>query len=209
MNPHRQSPDPADAAAPTDADERQRFTLSALVDGELDAQELGRGCAAWAGDEDLRRTWHAYQLIGDVLRSDDLASPPSRDAALLAALRVRLAAEPVVMAPTAAPLARVRRAGWRVPVAIAAGVVAVAGVVSVLEPALLGTPGGPALAALPGGGAAPGVVQVGLTPPSRDQMLRDARVDEYLRAHRDAFAGSPVALPGGALRSVEFQPPQR
>jgi len=35
-------------------------------------------------------------------------------------------------------------------------------------------------------------------------MLRDARLDEYLRAHREALAGSPVALPGGALRSVDF-----
>ena len=34
-----------------------------------------------------RSTWHAYHLIGDVLRSDDLARPPARDAAFLAALR--------------------------------------------------------------------------------------------------------------------------
>jgi sigma-E factor negative regulatory protein RseA len=38
----------------------------------------------------------------------------------------------------------------------------------------------------------------------RLEMLRDARLDEYLRAHREALAGSPAALPGGALRSVEF-----
>ena len=45
--------------------------------------------------------------------------------------------------------------------------------------------------------------------PTRAQMLREARVDEYLRAHRDLLAGSPAALPGGAMRSVDFQLPQR
>jgi len=41
------------------------------------------------------------------------------------------------------------------------------------------------------------------------QMLRDARVDEYLRAHRETLAGTPAALPGGAMRSVDFAVPQR
>ena len=34
-------------------------------------------------------------------------------------------------------------------------------------------------------------------------QIRDARLDEYLRAHRDAMAGGPAALPGGAPRIVE------
>jgi sigma-E factor negative regulatory protein RseA len=37
------------------------------------------------------------------------------------------------------------------------------------------------------------------------QMLRDARVDEYLRAHREVLMGSPAALPGGAVRTVDFE----
>ena len=41
------------------------------------------------------------------------------------------------------------------------------------------------------------------------EMLRDARVDEYLQMHRQTIAGSPVALPGGAMRSVDLTVPQR
>ena len=36
------------------------------------------------------------------------------------------------------------------------------------------------------------------------QMLRDARIDDYLRAHRSTLAGSPAALPGGGMRNVDM-----
>jgi len=46
-----------------------------------DCQDLpGLGRAA-----SLRATWHAYHLIGDVLRSADLACHPDHDAAVCAA----------------------------------------------------------------------------------------------------------------------------
>ncbi len=208
MNAPR-SPEDSDPAT-LQADESRRLTLSALIDGEGEASALSRACATWAEDAEMRRTWHAYHLIGDVIRSEDLAASPARDAALLAAVRTRLAAEPVVLAPQPPVAARpVRRGAWRVPVALAAGVFAVAGVVAVIQPSVMGGPAGPALASMPATGPVPGVLQVRSPAISRDQMLRDARVDEYLRAHRDAFAGSPVALPGGAMRSVELQPAQR
>ena len=94
--------------------------LSALIDGEADASVLGRACAAWRDQPATRSEWHTYHLIGDVMRSDDLASAPGRDAAFLARLRVRLADEPVVLAP--APLApatrRMRPRRWAGPVAV-------------------------------------------------------------------------------------------
>lgn len=120
--------------------------LSALGDGELDPAATARACAAWRDDPAQRATWHAYQLIGDVLRSDDLASTATRDAAFLAAVRRRLAEEPVVLAPepVAAPLAepavaqeraavaaqggrRASRWSWMAPTAVAAGFVMVTG----------------------------------------------------------------------------------
>ena len=62
---------------PVDAND-PRWLLSAMADGEADAAELGRGCAGWASaDAQTRQSWHAYHLIGDVLRSDDLASAPA------------------------------------------------------------------------------------------------------------------------------------
>src|SRR5688572_14499694 len=102
--------------------------LSALMDGELDAAESA--CARWRDDPELRSRWHAYHLIGDVLRSEELASSRGRDAKFLSDLRLRLADEPVVLAPEAA--ARPRRS-WMAPAAVAAGFAAVAGVLVVAQ----------------------------------------------------------------------------
>ena len=63
--------------------------LSALADGE--GQALQAACSAWRDDEEARRAWHSYHLIGDVMRSEDLAARPGRDAAFLAGERARLA----------------------------------------------------------------------------------------------------------------------
>jgi len=76
-------------------------TLSALADGQALPHEVAAACQAWRDDERQRERWHAYHLIGDSLRSQELASAPQRDEAFLAALRQRLAAEPVVLAPAA------------------------------------------------------------------------------------------------------------
>lgn len=77
----------------------QAERLSALIDGELGASDFDPVCAQWRKDADLRESWHAYQLIGDVLRSDDLASAPGHDLEFMVALRKRMAQEPVVVAP--------------------------------------------------------------------------------------------------------------
>ena len=197
MNPQP----PADANDP-------RWLLSALADGEADAAESGRGCAAWsAGDAAARESWHAYHLIGDVLRSEDLAGAPQRDRDFLARLSHRLDAEPAVLAP--APLqaaAPVRRRAWLMPAALAASVMALATVLVVA----IGPGGGnpaPTLAAAP---AAPAVVAVAASAaqvvaevaPPGGRVVRDAQLDRYLRAHRDYATALPGSLPGGSGRSI-------
>src|SRR6201996_9215738 len=79
--------------------ESGRRILSALADGDATDSEAARAFQAWRDEPDARASWHTYQLIGDVLRSDDLAAEPAADEAFLVALRARLAAEPVVLAP--------------------------------------------------------------------------------------------------------------
>jgi len=115
--------------------------LSALADGEAQPHEVARACAAWKDQADVRANWHAYQLIGDVMRSDDLARTSQGDA-FLTSFRARLAQEPVVLAPIAANAQRpgaghpavatvaqpLRRRAWAGPVAVAAGFVMVVGV---------------------------------------------------------------------------------
>lgn len=194
-------------------DDDPRRWLSALADGDADAAQAG--CELWRQDAEARRTWHAYHLIGDVLRSDELAGDPARDTAFLARLRGRLAAEPVPLAPT--PAASKAADGWRsrwlLPVAAAAGFVVVAGVLVVTR--LAGPAGGIGEPVLAGGNAGPGVTLVGSNPAApaaaspqvRAVLIRDARLDEMLRAHQAARGGMPVAVPGGVLRQVEVAAP--
>lgn len=127
------------------ADAAAREQMSALVDGELSADALAGACADWRQHEDARAAWHAYHVIGDALRSDDLCRRAAHDARFLESLRARLAHEPVVLAPARlepapiganasapaalAPAARSaagRRRGWMASSAVAAGFAAVA-----------------------------------------------------------------------------------
>jgi sigma-E factor negative regulatory protein RseA len=192
---------PPSPAHPAD-DQDPRLWLSALADGEASAQQ--RACDAWRHDAEARATWHTYHLIGDVLRSDELAQDPARDADFLAKLRLRLAEEPVVLAPQpvvplALPTAR-RRHAWLAPAAVAAGFVVVAGVLVVARmgdgDAGVMLSRGTAPLTLVGneGDAGARVVD--------NRLIRDARLDRYLEAHRGAL-GSSLAVPGGAMRNAE------
>ena len=65
--------------------------LSALVDGELRGEELEQALGAAESAEGCA-SWELYHLVGDVLRSPDLAHHSQHD--LLTGLRVQLAQEP-------------------------------------------------------------------------------------------------------------------
>ena len=190
-----------------------RWLLSAMADGEANAADFSRGIAAWASaDERTRRDWHVYHLIGDVLRSDDLASRPDHDMAFLQRLNARLDDEPAALAPEPIPLAPKRRPAWVVPAAMAAGVMALATVLVVsIGPSGSGS-STPTLAAVPGGAttvaardaAAPVTASTGaaeVVPPG-GRVVRDAQLDRYLRAHRDYATALPGSLPGGSGRSI-------
>ncbi len=212
MNAQPQRPEDDDFSPEVSDDDPRRW-LSALADGDAEAAQ--RGCELWRSDPQARQSWHAYHLIGDVLRSEELAGPPAHDAAFLARMRERLAHEPVPLAPTAAV---VRRPRWLVPVTAAASVAVVAGVLVATQ--LGGTPEGPALA----GGA--GTLPSGVMPVStgatlaeqaapaaqptvrRGAVIRDPRLDEMLRAHQAARGGLQVQVPQPVgLREVEVVAP--
>jgi sigma-E factor negative regulatory protein RseA len=199
--------------------------LSALMDGELEASAVTAACRAWRDDAKLRSQWHTYHLIGDVMRSEDLVSDAEHDAKFLVALRKRLAEEPVILAPSAvgasAAVAPIRaRRSWMAPAAVAAGFAVVAGTLVMTQVA-----GG---LSLPGSGKDMSVAQVPSPlqtvalsdkPASATgeqagvvlsgQLVRDARLDEYLAAHKK-FGGSSV--PGGPsafLRNASVEVPGR
>jgi sigma-E factor negative regulatory protein RseA len=198
---------PADPASLESEDDL--LWLSALADGDADALEPG--LAAWRHDANARARWHSYHLIGDVLRSDELAQTAGHDAAFLTRLRERLDEEPVPLSP--APLvsqpARVQPSGlraWRgrivMPAAVAAGFLVVAGALVVTQqtdpvPAAGGfaqISGGGSGNVLPVSAAAPRSLARSM--PIDSTYLRNAELDRYLDAHSGAMGGS-IVVPGG------------
>lgn len=117
--------------------------LSALADGEADVAEVARACASWRDDAKVRARWSDYHLIGDVMRSDELADA-SGSSHFLKSFRERLVQEPVVLAPAGLvarhqssvvdigvlavpPAEPLRRRVWAGPMAVAACFVMVVG----------------------------------------------------------------------------------
>jgi sigma-E factor negative regulatory protein RseA len=190
-------------------DDSAKERLSALADGELDGVEPVAVCAAWAGHVDAQRDWHAWHLIGDVLRSEDLASDPRHDRELCAAVRGRLQREPVVLAPGRA--AASSRARWAVGGAVAAGFVLVAGTYSLLRPDDASAPATLASADRP-----PAVTVVAAATPAPVpaaaegdeafvtdvRLIRDAQLDRYLAAHKQFSGTSALGVPSAFLRSA-------
>ena len=195
-------------------DDRHLEALSALGDGQADRDELNASCEAWHSSAELRRRWHVYALIGDVLRSRELAGPAAHDADFLSALRVRLAQEQVPAGQQADAAAAV--AGWTSRIrgwlaggtagrpgfgiaAMAAGGFAVLGVT-----VLLRAPEQAAVAPV----LAQAVPSAGPESASSAQMLRSPDLDRYLSAHRQFAQGPALAAPGG-MRPVAVTPDGR
>ena len=170
-----------------------------------------------------------------MLRSDDLASEPSRDIAFLSALRGRLAAEPVVLAPqpievpastSSKPVmagARTRGWTWMGASAAAAGFVAVAGVlVLTRSPSVspVSQPGGAseslAISTPAATQAAPAMAMPATNTVAEPQalvangkLIRDARLDRYLAAHKQFAGTSALGVPSGFLRSATVDTAER
>lgn len=207
-------------------DDPGRQRLSALMDGEAGPAEVDQACATWRDDARARDDWHAYHLIGDLLRSDDLSTSPQRDAQFLERLRGQLATLPIVLAPQPQPQPAIvaRRSAWQrawaAPLAVAAGFVAVAGVLVVTR---VVAPDGAAqdmatsMAQAEPGRAVASVGPVALQasgasvskPVSDVTLIRDARLDRYLAAHKQFGSSSALAVPGGVLRSASVIAPER
>ena len=68
--------------------------ISALMDGELGADEARRHIVSLKDDSALRARWDDFHLIGDALRGESLLSPKFDEA-----FSKRLASEPTILAP--------------------------------------------------------------------------------------------------------------
>jgi sigma-E factor negative regulatory protein RseA len=204
--------------------------VSALADGHLRDDEFAQVIDKVCSSDELRATWHAYHVVGDVLRSG-VHSACSDSSQFLSRLQQRLAAEPSapVLAPEAASMPVLRRAEaanepvfrWKL-VAGAASLAAAAAIgwnwvggVGPQPSAQLAQQqqqqgSGSVLAATASSPQATSVltpmrVVVGNGNPQ--VMLRDPRLDQLLEAHQQA--GGASQMPSGFLRNATFDGPSR
>jgi len=191
---------------------RTEELISALADGQLAGEAFARGVELAAADPVARQAWQTYHLIGDVLRSGEQAAG-ALPAEFLGRLQVRLQQEQVA-APGAASAAAAGSS--RQPAQAAANDASfrwklVAGFASLAAVAALGWtavggPGAKPEQAQLAGGAPTGAV---LAETQRGVMIRDARLDEFLAAHRQLGGASALQMPAGFLRNATFEGPIR
>jgi sigma-E factor negative regulatory protein RseA len=205
--------------------------LSALADGELDGDETAQLLAVPRAEHDgLHATWQTYHLIGDVLRGGE-QSAVHASSDFLSRLQTRLAEEPPLAParPVAVPVAESVAVAvhgrepandasfrWKM-VAGCASFVAVAalawtvvgGAGSAVPQPQMAAAEAPVVEAK----AAPQVIEQEVRLPSGEAqvMLRDARLDELLAAHKQAGSSSALQMPvpAGLLRSATFTAPER
>ena len=212
---------------------RNRETISALADGQLRGDEFARAVEVALADVDAQATWHAYHLVGDVLRSGERAACAA-DRGFVTRLQTRLRQEPGRSGPVLAdpPVAIDLRAdnvrstgasasfdaragaanesgfGWK----LVAGFASLAAVAAIGWNALGGLTGatGQPVLALQAPAAAPAAQSAAtLAGGELPVMIRDPRLDELLAAHKQFGGTSALQMPAGFLRNATFEGPAR
>ena len=181
-----------------------RELISALADGQLQGDAFARGVELAACDPAARQAWHTYHLIGDVLRSGELAAGAgSSDFVERLQLRLRKEQPPLAdLAPVSpgsvsmrGPAANDGTFRWK----LVAGLASVAAVGAIAWTVVGGGAAGLqaqiAVAQPPAGGA---VQQPGV-------MIRDPQLDEFLAAHRQLGGASALQMPAGFLRNATYE----
>jgi sigma-E factor negative regulatory protein RseA len=176
--------------------------LSSLMDGETSAEETRALLAVLCGDDELRSRWVAFHVVGDALRSHEVAA--SHSAAFCARVARSLAKEPPLLTPRTTERGQVTLRRFLAPgLAIAASVAAL-GFVAV---PLLRTP------------AAPGVQQAATEPspvtlPAEGTRraavtVANARsLQAYLAAHRELTTGAALPRATPYLRTSPAEQPE-
>lgn len=200
----------------------KREQLSALADGQLHGDEF-RDALAYAAETEGRSTWQLYHLVGDVLRSSDLARPASPD--FMARLRVELAKEAppalyadarkqqvAVVAPAMEAAANASVFRWKMVAGFASlAAVAAIGWTSLATLQGPGAAGGAQLARTPDSVSSPGAAPVVAVADAEggQVMIRDPRLDDLLAAHKQFGSTSALQMPAGFLRNATFDSPSR
>lgn len=198
--------------------------VSALADGQLHGEAFANTVAGLAQASDARQTWHAYHVVGDVLRAGEPVNS-ARDVEFLARLKLGLQQEPsrvqrddatdLIAAYASSTGARGRkglksesanqsqyRLNWL------AGLASLA-LVSVLGwqaiSAIGESSGVPLLARLAGQADTQTAGLASAASPESTIMLRDPQLDALLAAHRQVGGTSALQMPSGFLRNATYE----
>jgi len=182
--------------------------LSALADGQLSGAELAEGLDLLGRDAEAVTAWRTWHLIGDVMRSPELAAGTPTDR-FMSRLSQRLGAEApplpltVETVTVAAEPANDAVFRWK----LVAGLASVAAAVAVGWTLLSSQGMAPAGAQL---AAAPAGAQQATSPTAQGgAMIRDAALDELLAAHRQLGDTTALQMPARFLRNATFEGPAR
>lgn len=189
--------------------------LSALVDGELHGEALEQALACAESAEGCA-SWELYHVVGDVLRSPDLAHHSQHD--LLTGLRAQLAAEPPLQLASSA-IQQVAGAmekphsavvGLRDPAANsavfrwkAAASFATVAAVAAIGWGVLVQSSGPSGAQLAADSVASPVVAVA-TGQGQELVLRDPRLDALMISQHQNASRASLQPPAEFLRNASF-----
>jgi sigma-E factor negative regulatory protein RseA len=198
--------------------------MSALADGQLSREDVEIALQACERDELALVGWNTYHLIGEVLRLPGglpALAVRGADMAFVSRLSQRIAQQPLsttelqsfdfdstvlLKGNAAADLIHHRGAAsndgnfrWK----LLAGLASLAAVAAIAWNAsgIFSPAAGPQLAQIPG------VQQVVVASP-QGPMVRDARLEELLAAHRQLGGNAALQVPSGFLRNATFEAPQ-
>lgn len=190
--------------------------MSALADGQLDGEDFAAALHASRHDTSAVACWDTYHLIGNALRSPSQGARGA-DTAFLSRLNQRLAQEaspgapsrpahpavqdsPLVLPPHRSQASNDGEFRWK----LVAGFASLAAVSAIAWNAasLLSPAAAPQLAQAP---ASP--QQVVVASP-QGPMVRDARLEELLAAHKQLGGTSALQEPSGFLRNATFETPR-
>lgn len=194
----------------THPDDSVSDRISALMDGQLRDEEFSEVMAGLAFQPQDERAWHMYHLIGDVLRSEELAGG-AHDRHFLSSLEQKLAREPERTASVPSLVAQVHGAGvaanagaWRWVAGVAVTVLVSAAGLGVWNSTSEGSQMASTRSAPQTTKAdAPGVLA------DAPVMLRDPELDALMAAHQQLGGHSAWQMPSGFLRNATFERPAR
>jgi sigma-E factor negative regulatory protein RseA len=192
-----------------------RALISALADGELQGEELTQALQVLEANPEARAEWHAYHLVGDVLRLGSRASIAAHDDAFVKRVSERLPEHKhftgiVKREKRTSMSSSANDSTWRWK--LVAGLSSMA-VVAGLGWQLL------AYRAEDAGAIrlATAVSTQGMVQPNPLQvlaqespvMIRDPFLDQLIAAHQQFGGTSALQMPAGFLRNATFQRPAR